>query len=107
MFTHESAYTSDQKNILIKAGLINSTVRTLAFDEVGRTNGWPPKHDGRAIKNSIIKDVEDGVDFDTRLKRYDESMNAGDTSRLISWAGVGVGLTNAVVSAEVCIPTFD
>ncbi|KAJ8094996.1 hypothetical protein PM082_010214 [Marasmius tenuissimus] len=100
LFTHESAYTGSQKEALIKAGLIDSTTRTLAFDEVGRTNGWPPKHDGRAIRNDIIKDVEDGLDFEARLERYDESKDAGDTSRLISWAGVGVGLTNGLDSAE-------
>ena len=104
LFAHESAYSSVQKDVLIEAGLINSTVRTLAFDEVGGTNGWPPKHNGRAIKNKIIEDVENGLDFNTRLKRYEESKNDGDTSRLISWAGVGVGLTNTLASAEVGDP---
>ncbi|KAF9266681.1 inosine monophosphate dehydrogenase [Marasmius fiardii PR-910] len=100
MFTHESVYTPEQKEALQKAGLTDSTVRTLAFDEVGRTNGWPPKHDGRALKNNIIQDVEDGLSFEERLRKFDEGKEAGDTSRLIVWAGAGVGLTSSISSAE-------
>ncbi|KAL0579474.1 hypothetical protein V5O48_002516 [Marasmius crinis-equi] len=100
LFTHESVLTPDQRNAIVNAGLINSTIRTLAFDEVGRTNGWPPKHDGRAIRNDIIKDLEDGLDLGTRMKKYDESKASGDMSRLITWAGVGVGLTDSITSAE-------
>ncbi|THU98238.1 NPD-domain-containing protein [Dendrothele bispora CBS 962.96] len=99
LFTEESIYTSAQKKALVEADLIGSTVRTLAFDEVGRTNGWPPKHDGRALVNDIIKDVEVGLDLETRLKKFDESASVGDTSRLIVWAGTGVGLTKNISSA--------
>ncbi|KAG7093409.1 hypothetical protein E1B28_007091 [Marasmius oreades] len=100
LFTHECVYTPDQKEAIKKAELVNSTVRTLAFDEVGRTNGWPPKHDGRALRNNIIQDVEDGLSFEERLKKFDESKEAKDTSRLIVWAGVGVGLTSSISYAK-------
>ncbi|KAK7442215.1 hypothetical protein VKT23_016186 [Stygiomarasmius scandens] len=99
LFTQESIYTPAQKQALVDAGLSKSTMRTLAFDEVGRTNYWPPKHDGRALLNDIIKDVEAGFDMETRLKKFDESAAAGDTSRLIVWAGAGVGLTNKITPA--------
>ncbi|KAG6849924.1 hypothetical protein H0H93_003635 [Arthromyces matolae] len=100
LFTHECIYSSAQKEVLVRSGL-NSTVRTLAFDEVGRTNFWPPKHDGRAVTNNIIRDVEEGLSLEERLKRFDESAASGDTSRLIIWAGVGTGLTNSITSARV------
>ncbi|KAG6872179.1 hypothetical protein C0995_012244, partial [Termitomyces sp. Mi166 len=98
LFTTECIYSPEQKAVLIQAGL-NATVRTLAFDEVFRTNMWPPKHNGRAIANQIIRDVEEGLSLDERIKKYDESAASGDISRLIVWAGVGVGLTNSITSA--------
>lgn len=98
LFTHECIYSPKQKKVIVEAG-IGSTVRTLAFDEVGRTMGWPPKHNGRAVANNIMKDVDEGLSLDERLKRFDESAKAGDSSRLVVWAGVGVGLTNKITTA--------
>jgi len=98
LFTTECTYSDAQKEILLQAGL-NSTVRTLAFDEVGRTMGWPPKHNGRAIVNQVIGDVEDGLDLEQRLEKFDQSAASGDSSRLVVWAGVGVGLTNKITNA--------
>ncbi|RDB24594.1 Nitronate monooxygenase [Hypsizygus marmoreus] len=99
LFTDECIYTPAQKEVLLRADH-HATTRTLAFDEVGRTMGWPPKHDGRAIVNGIIEDVRAGLDLDQRLKKFDESAASGDTSRLIVWAGVGVGLTNDITPAS-------
>ncbi|KAG6855887.1 hypothetical protein H0H87_009710, partial [Tephrocybe sp. NHM501043] len=102
LFTEECIYPSEKKEACLKADLsLTSTIRTLAFDDVGRTNGWPPKHDGRAINNQIMRDVEAGLDLDERRKLFDESAASGDTSRLIVWAGAGVGLTNSITSAAV------
>jgi len=98
LFTDECIYSPAQKEVILKAG-VNSTIRTLAFDEVGRTMGWPPKHNGRAIANEIIQDVKNGLDLDQRLKNFDESAASGDSSRLVIWAGVGVGLTNKITAA--------
>ncbi|KAG6888112.1 hypothetical protein C0992_009607 [Termitomyces sp. T32_za158] len=98
LFTTECTYPPEKKEALIKADL-NSTTRSLAFDEVGRTMGWPPKHDGRAITNKIISDMAEGLDLQERLAKFDESAALGDTSRLIVWAGVGVGLTQEITSA--------
>ncbi|GLB45519.1 putative nitronate monooxygenase [Lyophyllum shimeji] len=99
LFSTECIYPPEKKELLLEAGL-NATVRTLAFDEVGRTMGWPAKHDGRAISNQIIQDVNDGLDLEERLRRFDESAARGDSSRLIVWAGVGVGLTDKISSAQ-------
>jgi nitronate monooxygenase len=103
LFTQECIYSQDQKDALLQAGLIKSTRRTLAFDEVGRTMGWPPKHDGRALANNIIKDLDEGLTVEARVKRFDESTASGDKSRLIVWAGEGVGLTNHISSASVSV----
>ncbi|KAF8890549.1 2-nitropropane dioxygenase [Gymnopilus junonius] len=101
LFTPECQYSSQQKEILLKAGL-NDTTRSLAFDEVARLDLWPHELTGRAISNNIIEDLHDGLDLETRLKKYDESAAAGDTSRLIVWAGVGAGLVkNILPAAEI------
>lgn len=101
LFTDECIYSPAMKDVIVKTGIIDSTIRTLAFDEVGKTNFWPPKHDGRAIKNNIIQDVEEGLTLDQRLGRFAESAASGDSSRLIIWAGQGVGITDKITSAEV------
>jgi len=97
LYTSECQYSSAKKNVLIKANF-NSTTRTLAFDEVGRTMGWPPKHNGRAIANAIMDDVAQGLDLEQRLQKFDDSKAQGDDQRLVIWAGVGVGHTNEIKS---------
>lgn len=100
LFTPECKYNDAQKDALLNSGL-NDTIRTLAYDEVGRTNYWPPKHNGRAIRNKVIDDLNEGLDLETRLKRFDDSAAAGESSRLIVWAGVGTGLINKISPASV------
>ncbi|KAK0186951.1 hypothetical protein F5146DRAFT_758428 [Armillaria mellea] len=102
LFARESAYSSARKDVLVKAGL-NATARGLMFDEVGRTMGWPDGIDGRAIANGIWRDHDEGLGLDERLRRFDESSARGEAERLVIWAGVGVGLTDKIQSAEEVI----
>ncbi len=76
------------KAALVRAGLGN-TVRTLAYDKVGRTNMWPPKCDGRALRNAVMYDLEAGLSLKERLARFDASKAAGEEDRLIMWGGCG------------------
>ncbi|KAF7334022.1 Nitronate monooxygenase [Mycena venus] len=80
LFTPECEY-SDAQKVLVQADL-GATVRILTYDEVGRTNGWPPDFDGRAVSN-----------------QFDEGSLNGDDSCLIIWASVGVGLTSEIKGA--------
>ncbi|KAJ6583816.1 2-nitropropane dioxygenase [Mycena sp. CBHHK59/15] len=98
LFTPECEYAQEKKAVLLKADL-NATVRTLAYDDVGRTNGWPPNHDGRAIRNQIMDDLNQGLSLEERITKFDESTAKGEDSRLIIWAGVGVGLTSELKAA--------
>jgi nitronate monooxygenase len=100
LFTPESKYTDAQKKVLLQADL-GATVRTLAYDEVGRTNGWPPNFNGRAISNEVMTDYKAGLSLEERIKKFDESSRNGDDSRLVIWAGVGVGLTSEINGAAV------
>jgi len=101
LYTPECVYTPAMKDVLIKADH-NATARGLAFDEVNRTMGWPPKHDGRAIANGIWLDKLQGVELEERMRRHDEGKANGKSDRLVIWAGVGVGLTNEIKPTSVC-----
>ncbi|KAF8188846.1 2-nitropropane dioxygenase [Mycena galopus ATCC 62051] len=98
LFTPECAYIPAKKQAIINADL-KATVRAMAFDEVGRTMGWPQKCDGRAIANGIMDDYKAGLSLEERLAKFDESARNGDDSRLVVWAGVGVGLTSEIKGA--------
>ena len=100
LFTHESGYSQAKKDVLISAKLTDTT-RSLAFDEVNRTMGWPDGCDGRAIANNIMKDFEAGLTLEERMKLFDESTAQGDRSRLVVWAGMGSGLTDKLSNATV------
>jgi len=99
LFTPECCYSAAQKDVLLKAGF-NSTVRTLAYDDVGRTNGWPAKHDGRAISNKVMDDLAAGLTLDERRAKFDESAAKGENDRLVIWAGVGAAMTEEIKPAS-------
>ncbi|KAJ7654072.1 hypothetical protein DFH06DRAFT_1203584 [Mycena polygramma] len=98
LFTPECQYSPEKKEALIKAD-IGSTIRATAFDEVNRSNSWPPNCDGRAISNEIVHDWKAGLTLEERIAKVEESAAKGDDSRLVVWAGVGVGLTNEIKGA--------
>ncbi|KAJ7042079.1 hypothetical protein C8F04DRAFT_1208271 [Mycena alexandri] len=87
------------KDVILKAGH-NATVRTLAYDDMGRTNGWPPKFDGRAISNKVMEDLAAGLSLEDRRAKFDESTSKGEDCRLVIWAGVGVGITNKITATS-------
>ncbi|KAF7324090.1 2-nitropropane dioxygenase [Mycena kentingensis (nom. inval.)] len=92
LFSHESGYTPAAKQALLEATTdVNATVRTMAYDEVGRTTGWPAEYDGRAIRNRVMEDLEEGLDIEERLALFDAAKEKGETDRLVAWAGMGVG----------------
>ncbi|KAK7007650.1 Nitronate monooxygenase [Favolaschia claudopus] len=99
LFTPECSYGAAQKQALLDADH-NSTARTAAFDEVLKLNNWPPNCNGRAISNKIIDDVKAGLGLEERIQKFEESKRSdSDTSRLVVWAGSGVGMTNEIKGA--------
>lgn len=50
LLSPESLYTDPQRQALVAAGL-TSSVRTMAFDHVRSTLGWPQGIDGRGLRN--------------------------------------------------------
>ncbi|KAL0564836.1 hypothetical protein V5O48_017198, partial [Marasmius crinis-equi] len=99
LLTHEAIFMPIKKQILVEAGL-NSTARSMAFDEVNRSMFWPDGIDGRAIANKIIDDEREGLELEERLKRHDESKANGEKVRQVVWAGAGAGLANEIKSTS-------
>lgn len=55
LFTHECQYSPAMKELFFSSDL-NATERSMAFDEVFRTMGWPKGINGRAIANDVYRD---------------------------------------------------
>jgi nitronate monooxygenase len=100
LFTPEAAYSDAQKQLLVDAKP-GSTMRTMAFDHARGTLGWPKGVDGRGITNETVKDFEaQAGDDEGRRRIYKEAESKGDTARIVTWAGTGVGLANEIKPAE-------
>jgi nitronate monooxygenase len=103
LFTHECSYPQPMKEMILEAGL-NSTARSLVFDEVHPTPfaaTWPEGIDGRCIINNVWKEAQMGLSLEERRKRAGEGKGRGDKDYLLVWSGVGVGLVNEIVGAAV------
>jgi nitronate monooxygenase len=100
LFTPECQYSSAMKEVLVSSDF-NATERSLVFDEVNQTMGWPEGINGRAIANDIVRDYLEGAVLDERVKRHDESKAKGEKNRLVIWAGIGAGMTNELKSTTV------
>lgn len=97
--TTESLYTEAQKRALV-AAKSGSTVRTMAFDRARGTLEWPAGIDGRALYNSTVKDMEEGVDIHVVKEKFKKGVQDGDPDRMLVWAGSGVDLISRVSSAK-------
>ena len=95
LLTPESLYSDVQKKALINA---SSTVRTMAFDYVRNTLGWPSGVDGRALHNLTVEEFDKGVSLDQVKNRY----SSEDPSRVVVWSGTGVALMSVIKPAKVC-----
>lgn len=99
LFTPEALYSDEQKKMLLEAKE-GQTKRTMAFDEARGTLGWPDGVDGRGIVNQTVYDFEAGTgDPEKRRQRYGEAEKAGDTTRIVTWAGSGVGNVSRLLPA--------
>ncbi|KAL1746829.1 2-nitropropane dioxygenase [Schizophyllum fasciatum] len=99
LLSPESKYSDGQRAALLAASSA-STVRTMAFDHVRGTLGWPAGVDGRGIRNETVADFESGGDRDEMRRKFQQALKQDDTSRTIVWAGTGVGLMDTVKPAK-------
>ncbi|TFK71621.1 2-nitropropane dioxygenase [Pluteus cervinus] len=99
LLSPESLYTDAQRLALVNAKS-DSTVRTLAFDQVRGTVGWPHNVDGRALTNLTVEEFNQGEDLEELRKKWQEGTKEGNPERMLVWAGMGVGMMTSVMPAK-------
>ncbi|CAA7269276.1 unnamed protein product [Cyclocybe aegerita] len=121
LLSPESLYTDSHRQALIAADSSQS-VRTMAFDYARNTLGWPEGIDGRGLRNgtklfspgvmaftgstfkssiiATVVDYERGTDIAVIQKKLAEAIKTGDNTRMVVWAGSGVGLMTKTMPAQ-------
>ncbi|KAG6919541.1 hypothetical protein DXG01_005131 [Tephrocybe rancida] len=107
LLSPESLYLDSQRQALIDAPT-GSSIRTMAFDEARNTLGWPQGIDGRGLRNrtdmhvdpGTVNEYESGADLEDLRRKYSEGVKKGDTTRIVTWAGAGVGLLHKIQHAK-------
>jgi nitronate monooxygenase len=105
LVTPESLYTDAQKALLVSAGP-GDTLRSMAFDDARGTTNWPAGIDGRGLMSPTVAEYEDAAargaidsEAEQRRNRYSALVTAGETERMITWSGTGIGSITSVVPA--------
>ncbi|KAK4195926.1 putative 2-nitropropane dioxygenase [Triangularia verruculosa] len=76
-----------------------STFKHTVMDDIQGSTIWPEVYDGRAIVGDSVEDHLRGVPAEENIRLFKEAAEKGETSRMITWAGSGVGLVNKVQPA--------
>lgn len=84
-------------------GAVNTT-RTLLYNHLRGTFGWPEEYMPRTIINKSHVEQQAGASFEDLKKLHDEAQKAGDSGwgpegRLATYAGASVGLVREVKDA--------
>jgi nitronate monooxygenase len=85
-----------------------STTRTMLYNHLRGTFGWPEHWSPRTIVNQSYHDQQAGIEFDELKRRHDEAKQTGDAGwgpdgRLATYAGAAVGLIRSVEDAGVIV----
>lgn len=81
-----------------------STTRTLLYNHLRGTYGWPEEYSPRTIFNKSFVEQQEGKPFEELQKLHDEAAKSGDKGwgpegRLATYAGASVGLIHDVKDA--------
>ncbi|RHZ73694.1 hypothetical protein CDV55_107192 [Aspergillus turcosus] len=85
-----------------------STTRTLLYNQLRGTVGWPEQYSPRTIINQSFIEHQTGRPFDELKKLHDQALKAGDAGwgpegRLATYAGAAIGLIHDVKDAETIV----
>ncbi|KAI3394344.1 hypothetical protein diail_2896 [Diaporthe ilicicola] len=101
----EARISKGYQNEIVRAsdGAV-STTRTLLYNHLRGTFGWPVDYQPRTIINKSFMDHQSGVPFEELKRRHDEAAKTGDNGwgpegRLGAYAGASVGLIHGVKAA--------
>ncbi|KAJ5774356.1 Aldolase-type TIM barrel [Penicillium paradoxum] len=81
-----------------------STTRTLLYNHLRGTYGWPEEYSPRTIFNKSFVEQQEGKSFEELKRLHDEAAKSGDKGwgpegRLATYAGASVGLIHDVKDA--------
>ncbi|OTA98354.1 hypothetical protein M426DRAFT_69979 [Hypoxylon sp. CI-4A] len=103
--SREARISRGYQNEIIRAsnGAVTTT-RTLLYNHLRGTYGWPAEYSPRTIINKSHVEQQAGVDFEELKRRHDEAQKLGDSGwgpdgRLATYAGVSIGLIHDVQDA--------
>lgn len=103
---NETRISRGYQNEVVRAsdGAANTT-RTLLYNHLRGTYGWPPEYSPRTIINKSFVEHQAGAAFEDLKKLHDEAAKEGDSGwgpegRLATYAGASVGLVHEVKGAE-------
>ncbi|KAI4120998.1 MAG: hypothetical protein LQ338_006621 [Usnochroma carphineum] len=93
-----------QNEILRASDGAVATARTLLYNHLRGTFGWPPEYSPRTIINKSFVEQQAGSAFEELKRRHDEALKMGDSGwgpdgRLATYAGASVGLIHEVRDA--------
>ena len=93
-----------QSEILRASDAAVTTTRTLLYNHLRGTFGWPAEYSPRTIINKSFVEQQAGSAFEELKRRHDEALKMGDSGwgpegRLATYAGAAVGLIHEVRDA--------
>jgi nitronate monooxygenase len=85
-----------------------STTRTLLYNHLRGTMGWPEGYSPRTIINKSFIEHQAGTPFEKLKELHDQSLKAGDSGwgpegRLATYAGASIGLIHDVKDAATIV----
>lgn len=85
-----------------------STTRTLLYNQLRGTVGWPMQYAPRTIINRSFLDHQEGIPFEELQKLHDDALAKGDSGwgpegRLATYAGAAIGLIKDVRGAGAIV----
>jgi len=105
----EARISRGYQNEILRAsdGAVNTT-RTLLYNHLRGTFGWPAEYSPRTIINRSFREHQEGKSFEELKRLHDEASKMGDDGwgpegRLATYAGASVGLIHEVAEAETIV----
>ncbi|KAJ5309709.1 uncharacterized protein N7443_002170 [Penicillium atrosanguineum] len=106
---NEARISQGYQNEIVRAsdGAVNTT-RTLLYNHLRGTFGWPAEYSPRTIINKSFLEHQEGSSFEELRKLHEEASKMGDSGwgpegRLATYAGASVGLIHEVTEAETIV----
>lgn len=97
-----------QQEVVRASDGAQSTTRTMLYNHLRGTMGWPEQYSPRGITNKSWEEHQAGVNFEELKQRHDEAAKSGDSGwgpegRLATYAGAAVGLVHSVEDAGAIV----